>query len=163
MTWYIDGGHTLESIKVAGTWFAEQMHSTPSKQNPSTQYRATRVLLFNQQTRDADVLARALHKTLADALNDDRPFTHAVFCTNTTFKDAGFRPDLVSINTDADAVRNLEVQNRLAKTWNSLGTYFRVSTCYSRIISYVLDRNLGKVYNSKNMPYKSKCTRERKC
>ena len=102
ITWHIDGGHTLDSIKVAGTWFAQQIQL----QSPP-QAQATRVLVFNQQTRDAEALARALHKTLADALGDDRPFTHAFFCTNTTFVDAGSRPDLVSINTDDKAVKNM--------------------------------------------------------
>ena len=106
-------GHTLESIRVAGSWFAQQLRVSP-------QPPATRILLFNQQTRDANALARALHQTLVDALNDNHPFSHAVFCTNTTFKEAGYRPDLVSINVDSAAVQSLDVQHRLAKTWSIL-------------------------------------------
>ena len=115
IAWHIDGCHTLESIKVAGIWFAQQIRSQSSSLR-----QPTRILLFNQQTRDADALARTLHETLAAALDDDRPFTHAVFCTNTTFKDAGFKPDLISLNSDSEAVQKLEVQHRLADTWKAI-------------------------------------------
>lgn len=115
ITWHIDGGHTLESIEVAGSWFASQI---PPPQTPGA--RRTRILLFNQQTRDANALAKALHKTLAAALKDEQPFTHAVFCTNTTFREAGFRPDLVSMNTSKEAVDALEVQRGLAETWREI-------------------------------------------
>lgn len=117
VSWYIDGGHTLESIKLAGQWFASQIDSSPSsvsaKKNP-------RVLIFNQQTRDSNALAQALHKTLTEALGSGTPFTHAAFCTNVTYKEAGYRPDLVSINTNADDVDKLRVQKSLAETWKAI-------------------------------------------
>lgn len=109
LTWYLDGGHTLESIEMAGRWFA----STPK---PSS----TKILIFNQQTRDASALAQRLHQTLGTALNDDKPFKHAIFCTNTTYKDAGYKPDLVSINTNKDDVGSLRVQRELAETWDRI-------------------------------------------
>ena len=40
LTWYIDGGHTLESIEVAGRWFADTI-SQPS--TTGSQQRSTRV------------------------------------------------------------------------------------------------------------------------
>lgn len=117
VSWYIDGGHTLESIKLAGQWFASQIDSSPSsvsaKKNP-------RVLIFNQQTRDSNALAQALHKTLTEALGSGTPFTHAAFCTNVTYKEAGYRPDLVSINTNAEDVDKLRVQKSLAETWQAI-------------------------------------------
>lgn len=115
LSWYIDGGHTLESIEVAGLWFASQI---PATTNPGA--KRTRILLFNQQTRDANALAKALHRTLAAALHNERPFTHAVFCTNVTFKEAGYRPDLVSMNTSVTAVEGLKVQRGLAETWRGI-------------------------------------------
>ena len=114
--WHIDSGHTLESIEVAASWFASQVSPLELGKNE----RMTRILLFNQQTRDANALARALHNTLATALEEERPFTHVVFCTNVTFKESGFRPDLQSMNTDAAAVQSLEVQNGLAETWKGI-------------------------------------------
>ena len=140
IAWHVDSCHTLESIKVAGTWFAQQI-----QQKPLTQ-PTTRILLFNQQTRDADALALALHQTLADPLGDDRPFTHAVFCTNTTFRDQGFSPDLVSLNMDAKAVQSLEVQNRLAGTWRSIDplTKVEVKPSIEEAVAWVRDVARGE-------------------
>ena len=114
LTWYIDGGHTLESIEMAGRWFAD----IASASKPSE--RSTKILVFNQQTRDAPSLARKLHDTLASALDNEHPFTHAIFCTNITYKDAGFKADLVSINTNKSDVDTLKVQRELATSWDSL-------------------------------------------
>ena len=113
--WHIDGGHTLESIELAATWFASQIPPSTAPTVPRT-----RILFFNQQTRDAIALAKALHKTLAAALKDEQPFTHAVFCTNTTFQESGYRPDLVSMNANKEAIDALEVQRSLAETWKSI-------------------------------------------
>ena len=43
-----------------------------------------------------------------------------MFCTNVTFKESGYRPDLLSINADAVAVQSLEVQKGLAETWKQI-------------------------------------------
>lgn len=115
LTWYVDGGHTLESIEMAATWFA-----STAAQSQSSAQKKTRILIFNQQTRDAASLARKLHDTLASALNDKHPFKHAIFCTNTTYKDAGFKADLVSINTNKSDVDTLKVQKELAGSWDSI-------------------------------------------
>ncbi|KAL9616362.1 MAG: hypothetical protein Q9160_008756 [Pyrenula sp. 1 TL-2023] len=117
IAWHIDGGHTLESIEFAAAWFAEQVNMTifPEMQK--------RVLIFNQQTRDADALVRALHRMLKKVLDGDHarpPITHAVFCSNTTFKETGFRPDLVSVNANREDVQALRVQRGLAETWRDV-------------------------------------------
>ena len=112
LTWYIDGGHTLESIEVAGRWFANAI----SDAGPTT----TRILIFNQQTRDASTLSRRLYDTLAAALGDKHPFKHAIFCPNITYTDAGYKADLVSMNTNKHDVDSLKVQHELAKTWDDI-------------------------------------------
>ncbi|KAL9076209.1 MAG: hypothetical protein Q9157_003766, partial [Trypethelium eluteriae] len=125
LTWYIDGGHTLESIALTGSWFAsrilpqpatkesriatEKPTSQPIEANPTSTMtnsdvqparssepllQKTRVLIFNQQVRSAPPLARSLHALLSSALSTPQPFTHVVFCTNTTFREQGFSPDL---------------------------------------------------------------------
>ncbi|RAH51352.1 tetrahydrofolate synthase [Aspergillus brunneoviolaceus CBS 621.78] len=118
ITWYIDGGHTLESIRLAGQWFASQIRANSS--SAAVAQKKQRVLIFNQQTRDSNALAQALYETLAAALGSEQPFTHAIFCTNVTYKAAGYRPDLVSMNTNATDVEKLHVQNSLADTWRSI-------------------------------------------
>lgn len=121
INWHIDSGHTTESIQAAAKWFASQIP-------PSTDAnRTTRILLFNQQTRDASALASTLHTTLAATLNDQNPFTHTVFCSNLTFRDAGFRPDLVSLNNNETVVQELEVQKKLAKTWRRIDDQAKVA------------------------------------
>lgn len=128
ITWYIDGGHTLESIEVAAKWFASQVQSPPSStaslhpdSDPTTPTpKPKTVLIFNQQTRDAAALARVLHRTLAAALHDARPITHAIFCSNVTFQNQGFRPDLVSVNTNSQDVQALSVQKGLAGVWKEI-------------------------------------------
>lgn len=112
MTWFIDGGHTLESIEMAGRWFGDLIGDGRGSK--------TRVLIFNQQQRDARSLAMKLHTTLAAALDKQQPFTHIVFCTNTTYRESGYRPDLTSINTNSADVAQLSVQNALAETWRGI-------------------------------------------
>ena len=111
--WCIDGGHTLESIELVGTWFSNQIQ----KQTELAGRAQRRVLVFNQQTRDANALARALHAALVRATGEKHPVTHVVFCSNTTFRDSGFRPDLVSFNSNTADVERLTVQKQLARTW----------------------------------------------
>lgn len=118
VVWYIDGGHTLESIRLAGQWFTSRIQADSSSRDVAT--KKPRILIFNQPTRDSTALARALHETLAAALGSTTPFTHALFCTNITYKQAGYRPDLVSMNTNADDVEMLRVQKSLASAWNSI-------------------------------------------
>ncbi|KAL8642257.1 MAG: hypothetical protein Q9226_008529, partial [Calogaya cf. arnoldii] len=106
IAWHLDSGHTLESIHLAASWFASEVmppsssHPPQQQQPPSSPSSITnasrppRILLFNQQTRDAPSLARALFSTLSTTLSTPHPFTHAVFSTNLTFKETGYRPDL---------------------------------------------------------------------
>ena len=122
ITWCLDGGHTLDSIKLAGKWFAQQQNesSLTSERSPST-------LIFNQQTRDAPALARELYDTLGRKQWDstslygkkwgDSPFDTVIFCTNTTYKVAGFKPDLLSVNTNKADVDEMKVQKQLARVW----------------------------------------------
>ncbi|TID27878.1 FolC bifunctional protein [Venturia nashicola] len=110
ISWCLDGAHTLESIQVAGEWFAEV----------SQQSKAPHILIFNQQTRDAPTLAQKLFATLSTSLSSTTPFTHAIFTTNVTFKTAGYKPDLVSNNTNTSDIKTLKVQNELAKVWTNL-------------------------------------------
>lgn len=114
VTWFIDGGHTLESIERTGQWYAA---SPPSDIN---------ILVFNQQTRDALSLARRLHEVLASATSRRRPFSHVVFCSNKTYG-RGFSAELVSMNVDANEVEALSVQHALAKSWKDVDAEADVS------------------------------------
>ncbi|XTI84469.1 FolC bifunctional protein [Cenococcum geophilum] len=118
IAWHIDGGHTLDSIEVSGRWFAEQISA--SSPNGSRQAQKPIILIFNQQTRDANALARALYTTLQSGLSTSTsPFTHVFFTTNQTFS-TGYKPDLISLNTNKSDVDTLAVQRALASTWEEI-------------------------------------------
>jgi folylpolyglutamate synthase len=119
VAWHIDGGHTLESIEVTGRWFAEQMASVNA--TPPSRSNVPRILIFNQQTRDANALAKALYAALQSGITSGStsPFTHVIFTTNQTFSE-GYRPDLVSMNTNQQDVDTLAVQKALAHTWSDI-------------------------------------------
>jgi folylpolyglutamate synthase len=119
LAWHIDGGHTLESIEVTGRWFAEQIVSATA--TAPSQCRTPRILIFNQQTRDANALAKALYEALQSGITSgsSSPFTHVIFTTNQTFSE-GYKPDLVSINTNQQDVDTLAVQKALAHTWSDI-------------------------------------------
>lgn len=121
IAWHIDGAHTLESIEVTGRWFAEQTASASTTSATLPPSKVPRVLIFNQQTRDASALAKALYTALQSGITSGStsPFTHVIFTTNQTFTE-GYRPDLVSINTDKVEVDALAVQKALAKTWSEI-------------------------------------------
>jgi folylpolyglutamate synthase len=119
VAWHIDGGHTLDSIEVSGRWFAEQIASVTA--TAPSQSKVPRVLIFNQQTRDANALAKALYAALQSGITSgsSSPFTHVIFTTNQTFSE-GYKPDLVSINTNQQDVDTLAVQKALAHTWSEI-------------------------------------------
>ena len=98
---------------MAGRWFAAATSSHAKNTVPST-----RILIFNQQKRDASALARRLHTTLAAAMEDPQPFQHAIFCSNTTYRSSGYKADLVSINTNQEDIGSLRVQRELAETYD---------------------------------------------
>lgn len=127
LTWFIDGGHTLESIRLAGQWYANTQLLKPGNSGTIPTKSTQQFLIFNQQTRDARALARALHETLSATLSDTHPFTHAIFCTNTTFKEMGFKPDLMSVNTNSSDVEELKVQKELAEEWKVIDGKAQVS------------------------------------
>ncbi|ODQ82547.1 hypothetical protein BABINDRAFT_5497 [Babjeviella inositovora NRRL Y-12698] len=107
VTWYVDGAHTKESIDASSEWFGA-VSALAAKPK-------SRVLLFNQQTRDANMLIGRLYNNLADV-----KFDHVVFTTNVTWSSGAYSADLVSMNTSKDAVDRLEVQKSLAETWADL-------------------------------------------
>jgi len=110
ITWYIDGAHTRESINVATNWFnKETINESDNK-----------ILIFNQQTRNGHHLLSELFSILSTNNQNKQPFNHVIFCTNTTFNDLGYSPDLISINTNSDDVSKLKVQEDLAESYKRI-------------------------------------------
>ncbi|PKS08327.1 hypothetical protein jhhlp_005271 [Lomentospora prolificans] len=65
--WHLDGAHTEDSVRLAGGWFASKTKDRKTK----------RILVFNQQDRDANALLKALV-----AASGPRGFDLAIFTRN---------------------------------------------------------------------------------
>lgn len=112
VTWYIDGAHTLESIRVASEWFSSSV--VKQRQRPG----APNILLFNQQARENALdLLQKLHDTVSAA---GVKFDHVIFTTNITWSDGSYNSDLVSLNNSKEQVDKLVIQKELAEKWSSL-------------------------------------------
>lgn len=105
-TWFIDGAHTKDSIEAASAWFKQVALKSKNK----------KVLLFNQQSRDAEALINNLHQVLYPEMQ----FDEVIFTTNVTWRSGSYSADLVSMNTSKDQVEKLVVQKALAEHWDKL-------------------------------------------
>lgn len=105
-TWYIDGAHTIDSISAASKWYRDIALKSNHK----------KILLFNQQTRDASKLL----ETLLCTVGKDVKFDLAIFSSNVTWESGNYSADLVSMNTSKEAVENLTVQQALVNEWKKL-------------------------------------------
>ena len=118
-------------------------------------------MIFNQQKRDApEKLLESLAASLkqhagADDDDDAQIFHHAVFCTNVTFKEQGYKPglflaflrpaciltwaDLASYGSDGSAVEALTVQKTLAEAWRSVDarTHTHVMKTIEEAVAFV--------------------------
>lgn len=105
-TWYLDGAHTKDSIEAASTWFSDVVKDS---QKP-------KVLLFNQQSRDANALIHFMNGKIAPEVR----FDYVVFTTNVTWDSGSYSVDLVSMNTCKEDVDELKVQKSIAKEWTKI-------------------------------------------
>ncbi|MCJ1312747.1 Folylpolyglutamate synthetase [Agyrium rufum] len=128
LTWYMDCGHTRESIGVASTWFADCVQSAERSSRREAANLATNgsspssplILIFNQQTRAGGPLLTTLHETVRTRLVMSHPFSHAIFCTNETSSVAGLKPDLTNNSVEPERLKELVVQHELASIWKGL-------------------------------------------
>lgn len=116
-TWFIDGAHTKDSIHAASTWFAETVEESQKK----------KILIFNQQTRDATALLDILFSICSKKLQ----FDEVIFTTNITWESGNYSADLVSMNTSKEEVDRLSVQHGLAEAWKELDPTSKVHTSSS--------------------------------
>jgi folylpolyglutamate synthase len=115
VAWHLDGAHTIESIRVAAEWFAGCLEG--EQQDNTEESNCPRILIFNQQTRDAEKLLKEVYKSFTEDRDLPVQFTHVIFCSNKTFKGSGYSTDLISVNTNSEAVDSLAVQKGLEKAW----------------------------------------------
>ncbi|KAG0213806.1 Folylpolyglutamate synthetase [Mortierella sp. GBA30] len=104
ITWFFDGAHTAESIRVCADWFKEASYK--NAQGPTK-----KVLVFNcTGPRDGDVLLGPLAK-----IQSTVHFDHAVFTPAITFASNTYKGDLVNNNAPLDL--ELKTQKTLAGCW----------------------------------------------
>ncbi|TLD12460.1 uncharacterized protein PgNI_04358 [Pyricularia grisea] len=107
--WHIDGAHTLDSLRVAGGWFADEVKD---KSGP-------RALVFNQQGR-SEATEFLEDFCAATRSPDGKGFDLVIFCTNRTHAVEGFKQEFVNHTVDAAEVGSLKVQHAFAKKWHEL-------------------------------------------
>ncbi|KAG6880366.1 hypothetical protein C0992_007777 [Termitomyces sp. T32_za158] len=110
VTWYLDGAHTVESLKCCIQWFASPTVGL-SQGEPNT-------------IQSGITTQFKLHK-----LNDDENtfFDHVIFCTNVTYADGKFKGDLTTVAIAEDELAQLKTQHELASAWSSLYPNFPMS------------------------------------
>lgn len=145
--WLIDGAHTMESIGVLGPWAAKKLAGDPETK---------RILIFNQQTKDATALLRHLRHTIASVVpqwrDSEEPVFHkAIFCTNIPWERSN-APDTerASMTYSGGSVEDLKVQTTLASYWTQTNgdhaavTVVRTVEEAIRCAAGVGDASLGK-------------------
>ncbi|KAB8290224.1 hypothetical protein EYC80_011093 [Monilinia laxa] len=117
--WLLDGAHTMESIGVLGPWAAKIM---------GTQQHARRILIFNQQTKDATALLQKLWQIMESAISQwgsciKTVFHKAIFCTNILWE-RNEAPDIerVSMTYSGASVDDLRLQHELAACWTRISS-----------------------------------------
>ncbi|KAI0505789.1 tetrahydrofolylpolyglutamate synthase [Xylaria bambusicola] len=112
IVWHIDGAHTVDSLKMATKWFADECRT---KAGP-------KALIFNQQGREEAVhfLEGMITALKAHDLGVDDAFAHVVFCTNVTHAETGYKRDFVNYQYDPEAIKALTAQHGFAEKWAAL-------------------------------------------
>ncbi|KAG6869316.1 hypothetical protein C0993_000069 [Termitomyces sp. T159_Od127] len=132
VTWYLDGAHTVDSLKCCIQWFASPPVGLGQGEPKS---KSLRILVFNctngrsgssfLETIQSGITTQfKLHK-----LNDDADafFDHVIFCTNVTYADGQFKGDLTTVAIAEDELAQLKTQRELASDWSSLHPNFPTS------------------------------------
>ncbi|BGP02220.1 Folylpolyglutamate synthetase [Rhodotorula toruloides] len=118
--WFLDGAHTVESLKCCGEWFREDA----LERTYGTEEQPTRFLIFNCTSgRSGFELLSSLLSALSPSSAGEKlqqPFDHVVFCTNTTFASGDSKGDLTSNAVDASDLAALQTQHDLASAFSSL-------------------------------------------
>ncbi|GAA5915764.1 hypothetical protein JCM6882_003850 [Rhodosporidiobolus microsporus] len=112
--WYLDGAHTVESLKCCAEWFDEAALQGSS---------STRVLVFNCTSgRSGQSLLGTLLASFSSASSSQptQPFKHVIFCTNTTYSSGTSKGDLTSNAVDSKDLETLATQREIAEGWAEL-------------------------------------------
>ncbi|KAI4601009.1 Folylpolyglutamate synthetase [Pestalotiopsis sp. 9143b] len=109
LVWHVDGAHTVDSLKMATKWFADECASR----------KGPKALIFNQQGRTEAVDFLDGMVAALKAHGQGR-FEHVVFCSNVTYAATGYKRDFVNHQYDPEAIQKLTAQHQFAEKWSSL-------------------------------------------
>ncbi|TPX64289.1 tetrahydrofolate synthase [Spizellomyces sp. 'palustris'] len=112
ITWYLDGAHTKESMRVCADWFNDEYRETEAEGGHGQQ-----VLLFNC-TKGRDGLT--LLKALVELHKSSVPFSRVVFCTNDSYRPGSGQTKTDQTNYTVLPDDELSIQKELADAWKTL-------------------------------------------
>ncbi|KAH6915316.1 tetrahydrofolylpolyglutamate synthase [Coprinopsis sp. MPI-PUGE-AT-0042] len=126
-TWFLDGAHTVESLRCCFKWFVSPGVGLPADVSADTP-RPRRVLVFNCTSgRSGDsflgVVQESMKARLAEFKNEGDLsgfFDRVIFCTNVTYADGHFKGDLTTKAIPEDDLEHLKTQQLLRSAWLSL-------------------------------------------
>ena len=135
--WHIDGAHTVDSLKMATRWFADECATHPAS------ITGPKVLIFNQQGREEAV---NFLEGMVAALRarGQGSFDQVIFCTNVTYRASGYKRDFVNHQYDPASVRALTAQSAFADRWRELDPSSAVSVAATIEDAIDQARGLGK-------------------
>ena len=111
VVWHVDGAHTVDSLRMATRWFADEC-ATSSSSGP-------KALIFNQQGREEAVeFLEGMISTLKG--RGQGSFDHVIFCSNVTYSQSGYKRDFVNHQHDPAAIKALTAQHSFARRWAEL-------------------------------------------
>ncbi|CAD6448077.1 e32f567f-41a2-4900-886a-3950eab54267 [Sclerotinia trifoliorum] len=96
ITWFIDGAHTVDSIKETGRWYASKLNQAAAQGVSPTKS----MLIFNQQDRDPEILIRTLLENIHISFE---AFDFATFCTNIPFKSEEVDSGIIDLSQQKSA------------------------------------------------------------
>ncbi|GJJ07490.1 hypothetical protein Clacol_001692 [Clathrus columnatus] len=131
-TWFLDGSHTIESITCGMEWFGGLMRESKSE---DSSLPVKRVLIFNctsgrSGSKFLETILQVISarlKARGITISPELIFSRVIFCTNVTYMDGGFKPDLASAAITKAGLSNLNVQEDLARNWQALLPAFPIS------------------------------------
>ncbi|KAL2131895.1 hypothetical protein VTI74DRAFT_4480 [Chaetomium olivicolor] len=122
--WHVDGAHTVDSLKMAGRWFAGECAGRPEG--------GPKVLIFNQQGRSEAVdFLDGLCNTVKDADPTGKGFEHVIFCTNVTYAATGYKRDFVNRQHNPEEIEKMTMQRAFADKWKALDPSANVMLIHS--------------------------------
>ncbi|KAK7743332.1 Folylpolyglutamate synthetase [Diatrype stigma] len=122
VVWHVDGAHTVDSLRMATRWFADECAAAASSTSSSSSPPPKKALIFNQQGREeaVDFLEGMVASLRARCPGSGPSFDHVIFCSNVTYAQSGYKRDFVNHQHDPAAVKALTAQRAFARRWAAL-------------------------------------------